>query len=212
MKRIVLNLVGALVVCSTLDLQFPAVFAQGTPFTVLTITNPTPAASDSFGHAVAAVGTDRVLIGAFYDDTGAGNAGAAYLFSTNGMLLTTFTNPTPATEDFFGKSMAGVGEHRILIGAPLDHTGATDAGAAYLFSLAAQTPEAPSLTIRLTFTNTVAVSWPSPWTGWMLQQNTNGVASVNWSNAPGPFQDDGTTKTLLISSPTADRFYRLFKP
>ena len=36
------------------------------------------------------------------DDTGATNAGAAYLFSTDGTLLTTFTNPTPADNDQFG--------------------------------------------------------------------------------------------------------------
>ncbi len=48
----------------------------------LTIANPTPAAIDYFGISVAAVGSDRVLIGAFGDDTGAADAGAAYLFST----------------------------------------------------------------------------------------------------------------------------------
>ena len=71
---------------------------------------------------------------------------------------------------------------------------------------------APSLTIRLTPTNTVAVSWPSPSTGWRLQQNTNSVASVTWSNTPGLIQDDGAAKTLLINPPAENRFYRLFKP
>jgi hypothetical protein len=47
-----------------------------------TINNPTPENSDTFGNAVVAVGNDRVLIGAFEDDTGASGAGAAYLFST----------------------------------------------------------------------------------------------------------------------------------
>ena len=47
----------------------------------LTITKPSPAASDGFGNSVAAVGTDRVLIGAYGDDTGASGAGAAYLFA-----------------------------------------------------------------------------------------------------------------------------------
>ena len=174
-----------------------------------TFTNPTPADDDFFGSSVAAVGTDRVLIGASGNDTGTTDAGVAYLFSTNGTLLTTFTNPTPANSDKFGSSVAAVGTDRVLIGAYYDDTGATDAGAAYLFSTAVPTPEAPSLTIRLTTTNTVAVSWPSPSTGWTLQQNTNGVASVNWSNAPGTIQDDGTTKTLIIAPPTGERFYRL---
>jgi len=97
-------------------------------------TNPTPAIGDGFGYAVAAVGNDRVLIGAWQDDTGAENAGAAYLFSTNGTLLTTFTNPTPATADWFGISVAAVGSDRVLIGAYGDDAGAVNAGAAYLFN------------------------------------------------------------------------------
>jgi hypothetical protein len=69
----------------------------------------------------------------------------------------------------------------------------------------------PPLSIARTATNTVAVSWPSPSTGWQLQQNTNNVASVNWSNAPGTIQDDGTNKTLIVNPPTGNRFYRLLK-
>src|SRR2546430_10476182 len=38
---------------------------------------------------------------------------------------------------------------------------------------AVQTPGAPLLTIKLTPTNTALVSWPSPSTGFALQQNTN---------------------------------------
>ena len=53
------------------------------------ITKPTPADYDWFGISVAAVGSDRVLIGANWDNTGADNAGAAYLLSTDGALLTT---------------------------------------------------------------------------------------------------------------------------
>jgi hypothetical protein len=77
---------------------------------------------------------------------------------------------------------------------------------------AVQTPGAPLLSVLRTGTNTVAVSWPSPSTGWDLQQNTNGVKSVNWSNVTTAIQDNGTTKTLLVSPPTGNRFYRLQKP
>lgn len=35
----------------------------------ITITNPTPATSDYFGYAVAAVGTDKALVGAYSDNT-----------------------------------------------------------------------------------------------------------------------------------------------
>ena len=77
---------------------------------------------------------------------------------------------------------------------------------------AVQEPGAPLLTIFHTTTNTVVVSWPSPSTDWTLQQNTNSVSSVNWSNVTATIQDDGTTKTLIVNPPTGNRFYRLNKP
>lgn len=77
---------------------------------------------------------------------------------------------------------------------------------------AVQTPGAPSLSIFRTSSNTVAVTWPSPATDWILQQNTNSVSSLTWSNVTDTFQDDGTTKTLIVNPPTGNRFYRLWKP
>ncbi len=111
---------------------------------LITFTNPTPAASDLFGLSVAALGSDRVLIGAPGDDTGATDAGTVYLFATNGTLLTTFTNPTSASASF-GWSVAAVGADRVLIGAYHNDTGANNAGAAYLFST--------NGTLLFTFTN-----------------------------------------------------------
>ncbi len=99
-----------------------------------TFTNPTPAASDGFGVSVAGVGSDRVIIGAFQDSTGASHTGSAYLFNTNGTLLTTFTNPAPEDFDIFGSSVAGVGSTRVLIAAYQDSAGTSQAGSAYLFS------------------------------------------------------------------------------
>ena len=55
-----------------------------------TITNPSPVPNGLFGSSVAGVGDDRILIGA----SGNSDKGKAYLFSTNGLLLTSFTNPT----------------------------------------------------------------------------------------------------------------------
>jgi hypothetical protein len=75
-----------------------------------------------------------------------------------------------------------------------------------------QTPGAPLLSVARTTTNTVAVFWPSPSTGWALQQNTNSISSVNWSNVTNGISDDGTTKTLIANPPAGNRFYRLFKP
>ncbi len=80
------------------------------------------------------------------------------------------------------------------------------------FISAVQSPGGPLLSIFHTGTNTLAITWPSPSTGWNLQQNTNSVVSANWGNLNGAVQDDGTTKTLIINPSTGNCFFRLFKP
>ena len=75
-----------------------------------------------------------------------------------------------------------------------------------------QTPGAPLLTISMTSSNTVLVSWPAPSTGFNLQVNTNSLASVNWSNVASGLQDNGTLKYLIVNPPGGKRFYRLAKP
>ena len=77
---------------------------------------------------------------------------------------------------------------------------------------AMQTPGAPLLHITRQSASTVAVWWPSPSTDWTLQQNTNSVSSINWSNITANIQDNGTTKTLLVTPSTGNRFYRLTQP
>jgi len=77
---------------------------------------------------------------------------------------------------------------------------------------AVQTPGAPLLFITLTTTNTALVSWPSPSTDFTLQQNTNSVAGVNWSNVVTTPTDNGTIKYIIVNPPTGNRFYRLSKP
>ena len=60
--------------------------------------------------------------------------------------------------------------------------------------------------------STLNVSWPSPSTGWDLQQNTNRVSSLNWSYVTSGIADDATTRTLVVNPPAGNRFYRLHKP
>jgi len=73
------------------------------------------------------------------------------------------------------------------------------------------TPGAPLLTITRTVTNTVVVSWPSPSTGWNLQQNTN-LNTSTWVSPPESVTDNGSIKYIIVSPPTGNRFYRLQKP
>jgi hypothetical protein len=169
-----------------------------------TFINPNPAASDNFGSAVAAVGNDRVIIGTYRDNTGAFQAGAAYLFSTNGTLLNTFTNPTPAPEDWFAWSVAAVGNDHVIIGSVWKDTGATDAGAAYLFALSN-----PSLSIARS-NGLITISWPiSP--GFELQQDTD-LTGVDWTTPPETITDNGATKSISVSPALGNRYFRLFAP
>jgi hypothetical protein len=69
----------------------------------------------------------------------------------------------------------------------------------------------PSLEIFGTPTNTVVVRWPSPSTGWNLQQNTN-VAGTNWDVPLETIANDGTNKSIIVNPPIDRRFFRLIKP
>ena len=69
----------------------------------------------------------------------------------------------------------------------------------------------PSLTVARTPTNTVAVSWPSPSTGFNLQVNTD-LTSTNWSTPGETVQDNGTIKYIIVNPPNGNRYYRLKNP
>jgi sugar lactone lactonase YvrE len=99
----------------------------------LILTLLSPAGGRFFGHSVSSLGR-HLLVGAYGDNTGAPDAGAAYLFDgETGNLLETFLNPTPEQADYFGVAVLGAGT-RVLVGAYGDHhQGGTSSGAVYLF-------------------------------------------------------------------------------
>jgi cysteine-rich repeat protein len=89
---------------------------------------------DAFGYRVAALGNDKALVSALGDDTGTLNAGAVYVFSTvDGSLLETFQKAAPHSDDDFGRAVVSLGPTRVFVGAPMDDTVTTDAGAVYSF-------------------------------------------------------------------------------
>jgi VCBS repeat-containing protein len=115
------------------------VFDAATGSLLRTLTNPAPAATDEFGSSVA-ISAGRVAVGAYFDDSGATDAGSAYVFdATTGSLLQTIGNPAPAASDYFGKSVA-ISESKILVGASGDDVGATNTGSAFLFDAATGNP------------------------------------------------------------------------
>jgi len=113
------------------------------------LANPNPASNDAFGYSVAISGT-RVVVGAPFDDTGASDAGSAYVYDLAGAAPTipvaTFNNPTPGSDDLFGRSVAASG-HLVVVGAPHDDTGAGNAGSVYVYDFSNAVPDAPAMTL-----------------------------------------------------------------
>jgi hypothetical protein len=217
---------------ATAQFRITSFFAPGSSGTLLTTFINPSLPGNNFGNSVAAVGSDRIILGANSDNTGAEFAGAAYLFDTSGMLLTTFTNPTPA--DYY--EVTAMGSDRVIIATPQQ---------TYLFStngslLTAITPSFqgiaavaavgsdrviitsmidgvaalfalydPSLSIS-TSNGLMTISWPI-FPGFELQQNTN-LSTANWTAPLEAVTDDGTNYFIQVNPPTGNRFYRLLKP
>lgn len=95
--------------------------------------NPRPGEGNLFGGRVVALGDDRVVITAYEDSSSGVSAGTAYMYDLEGNLQQTIHNPSPAVQDWFGRTMTGVGMDRFLIGAEFDDTLGDNAGAVYLY-------------------------------------------------------------------------------
>ena len=76
---------------------------------------------------------------------------------------------------------------------------------------AVQAPGAPLLSITQSSTNTLVVCWPSPSTGFVLQENSS-LYTSNWTNTAQTSADDGVHKRVIISPRAGNKFYRLHKP
>ena len=91
---------------------------------------------------------DDILVGAPYASQTATNVGAAYLFDgETGELLATIANPTPDSFEYFGVSVAGVGDYA-AVASEYDDTYGFKSGAAYLFK-GTSSPEPASLALLL---------------------------------------------------------------
>jgi hypothetical protein len=126
------------------------VFDSNTGALLFLLPNPSPQGFENFGYSVAVSGT-RIVVGANQDDTGATDAGIAYVYDLSGSMPTvpvaTLNNPGPASSDYFGFSVAISGT-RVVVGAYSDDTGATNAGSAYVYDLSSGTPTVPIATLN----------------------------------------------------------------
>jgi hypothetical protein len=95
-------------------------------------------ASDQFGYSVS-ISSDgnTAIVGAWEEDTGAGNAGAAYIFVRSGSTWAEQAKIQASDKeatDWFGYSVSISGDgNTAIVGAYKEDTGGADAGAAYIF-------------------------------------------------------------------------------
>lgn len=95
-------------------------------------------------------------------------------------------------------------------GAPMTGGNYSVTGGFWSYLSLVQTPGSPTLTIAFTATNTAVISWPSPATGFALQQNTN-LNNAHWLAPAQSVTDDGTRKYIIVNPPAGNRFYRLIQ-
>ena len=88
---------------------------------------------DNFGRSVACSDT-RIVVGAWYEDTTASNAGSAYIFDIDGNQLAKIQASDAGSTDNFSYAVA-CSDTRIVVGAPYADTTASDAGSAYIFDI-----------------------------------------------------------------------------
>jgi hypothetical protein len=70
----------------------------------------------------------------------------------------------------------------------------------------------PSLALQRSG-NGLLVSWPSASSGWSLQQNPNLMPNWSPSGYSGyGISDDGTNKSLIVTPPSGNLFFRLLHP
>jgi hypothetical protein len=70
--------------------------------------------------------------------------------------------------------------------------------------------EVPHLTVALTGDDAVVISWPSPSTGFVLQQAAN-LSAPGWAPISQTPTDNGTIKSIIVKPPLGNVFYRLAK-
>jgi autotransporter-associated beta strand protein len=125
--------------------------------------------------------------------------------STNFGEAVTVTNGTASVVD----SSLTPGNHTI----EADYAGTTNIFGStntFIESINAQAI-APPLNIMLAASNTVIVSWPSPSTGFIIQENTS-LAATNWVASVETVVDNGTTRSISVTPQAVSFYYRLISP
>lgn len=130
------------------------VFSGATHDTLFTLTAPVPSPSAKFGESVASIGDVTgdgrrdLIVGALQETVGLLRQGRAYVFDgANGALVHTVDSPTPGSNAYFGKDVAGIDDYDgdgvddFVVGAYLEDAGGVNgSGRVHVFSGATGAP------------------------------------------------------------------------
>ena len=173
----------------------------------LDIVNPNSAATgDEFGYAIDMSNTYIIVGSPLEEDVPNSEiqAGAAYIYSYNGTLISKISNPRSfgtAALDWFGYSVA-IGTNYALIGSYKEDdalSSGNQSGKAYLYSLAPLTG-VPAFTL----TNPDMVGDYEDHFGWAVAQtDTHCVVSAPLADDTGPSTPNGKAYIYDLSNPTA---------
>jgi uncharacterized delta-60 repeat protein len=160
--------------------------------------------ADGGVSSVALQSDGKVLIGGYFTTINGTNRNHIARLNANGSLDSNFNPGTGADSTVY--SIALQSDGKVLIGGDfITVNGVLRSHVARLYA-----DSAPSLNI--TRSNAfVIVSWPSPSTGFVLQQNTD-LKTTNWTTASEIVTDNGMIRFITVSQAPGNRFYRLFKP
>jgi hypothetical protein len=94
----------------------------------------------------------------------------------------------------------------------------TPAGVESIFASGIETPTAiafrpapPTLSIALSATNTILISWPWPSTGYALKQNPV-LGTTNWASNTNPVSVVNATNQVTITPAANTLFFQLVNP
>ena len=179
---------------------------DGSGFKLLASFNYSTTGSNPQGDLI--LGGDTLYGTTYFGGTNGG--GTVFSIKTNGTTLTilhSFQSPMDDGNGHYtnsdgGWSGSGLALSGNILYGTTPYGGTNGVGTAYEIIL----PGPPSLNVTRSG-GSVQILWPSSATNYVLQSNST-LNSLTWSNAPG-YTDDGTNRSVLLSTPKGSIFFRL---
>ncbi len=165
-----------------------------------TLANPTPGELDYFGSTVS-MASDWAIVGSYWDDTEAFDAGRVYLFnSASGQLARELDSQAKSSFDYFGFDVS-VTDEKLAVGVYLDDTFGTDAGVVRIF-------ESSTGTLQRVIPN----PFPAPFDsfGYAVSLSENVLAVGAYSDDTGNIVDSGTV--YLFDANSGDLLHTIRSP